>query len=67
VGSGILVFEDDYLINGKLSFAENDRINFGYRDFVFYRRPFHKGKFYSGFFVNAADEGVRFAIMRAVD
>jgi hypothetical protein len=60
-GSGRLIFDNQ--IKGILYFFSHFSINYKYRN-IFFREIEHKGKKYEAIFVDAADEGYKYALMR---
>ncbi len=63
VGEGYIFW--DNLTHGKLSFYEIKKQWFDYRN-VFYKRIFHQGTQYDAIFVNADDQGTKYAMLRPV-
>lgn len=63
IGSGMLVFDD--FVRGRLSFFTNTgSIDFNIREFVYSSWIEHKMDHYTGLFINAADQGTKYVMMR---
>jgi hypothetical protein len=62
-GTGMLVFDD--FVRGRLFFfANSGSIDFNSRDFVYSEWIEHQMMYYTGIFINAADQGTRYVMMR---
>ena len=60
-GNGRIIFDNK--IKGILHFFSHKSINYKYRN-IFFREIEHNGKKYDAIFVDAADEGTKYVLMR---